>query len=127
MLRLAIVTGSTNIPNPPRTTVPGSFVGLQAKPTRGLIRCDVLWYTALSLGVANVNPPGTLNELSCGIGFFAYAASAAAAIGLGVVVSNPFTVRAHFSRTGPSWSKCSPRFSVRFDFARQSSCTNPAP
>ena len=98
--RFDIAIGCTNIPKPPRNTVlPPNLSGLQAKPTRGLTRFEVLSQIDPSCGVANVRPPGTakLPAGICGIGFLLYAAMAAAAIGFADVVSKPFTVLPNFS------------------------------
>src|SRR5580658_3169144 len=98
--RLEMVTGLVNNPNPPRTTVlPWKTSGVHAKPARGLNRCEVLWYTALSLGLANVRPPRTSKSPTgiSEIGFLAYAAWAAACSGLAAVPSKPSTVLPYFS------------------------------
>src|SRR6516225_5543691 len=113
-----------NNAKPPRIEVlPWNLSGLQANPARGLMRWEVFCQIDPSPADANVSPPGTakLPAGICEIGLDAYAAIAAAATGLALVTLNPFTVRPSFSEYGVSWSKRTPRFSVRSRETRQSS------
>src|SRR5215472_8894953 len=99
--------------------------GVQAKPTRGLNRCESFFQMLPSPGEAKVNPPGTTKFAAVGTAtplivagilasdFEAYAAMAAVAVGLGSVKSKPLTVRPSFSEYGVSWSKRIPRLMVR--------------
>src|SRR5256885_512648 len=83
-LSCARVIGKTNIPSPPRITVLlCKRDGVHANPMRGLARCDVFLYTAVSPFCGKRKPPGTLkfDASNCGTGFFAYAAIAAGPTG----------------------------------------------